>query len=52
MSERFRVQAVPTLLLMRAGQVVSTQLGAVPATRLRTWVEEALSEGRPAGEQT
>ncbi|MFD2081361.1 thioredoxin 2 [Actinopolymorpha cephalotaxi] len=51
-SERFRVQAVPTLLVMRAGQVVSTQLGAVPAARLRTWVEEALAEDRPAGEQT
>jgi thioredoxin 2 len=51
-SERFRVQAVPTLLVMRGGEVVSTQLGAVPAARLRTWVEEALAEDRPAGERT
>ncbi|MGW5361359.1 thioredoxin [Actinopolymorpha pittospori] len=43
-AERFDVQAIPTLLVMKNGQVVATQLGAVPAHMLRAWVEEALAE--------
>jgi thioredoxin 2 len=41
-SERFAIQAVPTLMLMRDGQVVSRRAGAAPAPVLRKWVEEAL----------
>ncbi|GAA0960491.1 thioredoxin [Virgisporangium aurantiacum] len=40
--ERFSVQAVPTLLVMRNGQILSRQSGAVPLDALRRWVEEAL----------
>lgn len=43
-AERFDVQAIPTLLVMKNGHVVATQLGAVPAHMLRTWVEGALTE--------
>jgi len=43
LSERFTVQAVPTLLVMRRGQVIARQAGAAPAPALRTWVEQALS---------
>ena len=40
--ERFSVQAVPTLLVMRDGQILSRQSGAAPLDALRRWVEEAL----------
>jgi thioredoxin 2 len=45
LSERFSVQAVPTLLLLRDGQVKSRRTGAAPALALRQWVEEALRVG-------
>lgn len=41
-SERFTIQAVPTLILMRDGQVVARRAGAAPASALRSWVDEAL----------
>jgi thioredoxin 2 len=43
LSERFGVQAVPTLLVLRKGELISRQVGAAPAPVLRTWVEQALS---------
>ena len=46
LSERFSVQAVPTLMVLKGGQVVARQAGAAPAAALRTWVEGALGKGR------
>jgi thioredoxin 2 len=43
LSERFAVQAVPTLLLLRDGQVVHRQAGAAPAPALRSWLDGALA---------
>src|SRR6201998_4250261 len=43
LSRRFEVQSIPTLLIMRDGQVVARQIGAVPVDRLRTWTENALA---------
>ena len=43
LSERFAVQAVPTLLLLRDGQVVRRQAGAAPAPALRSWLDGALA---------
>jgi thioredoxin 2 len=43
-SRRFGVQAIPTLVLMRDGQIVSRQVGAAPAPALREWLDTALSE--------
>jgi thioredoxin len=40
--QRFSVQAVPTLLVLRDGQVVTSRAGAVPAAAIRTWVEQAI----------
>lgn len=40
---RFGVQAVPTLLLLRDGQVIDRQAGAAPAPALRAWVEKVLA---------
>jgi thioredoxin 2 len=41
--ERFAVQAVPTLLLMRDGKVINRQAGATPAPALRAWVEKNIA---------
>jgi thioredoxin 2 len=43
LAERFSVQAVPTLLVMKGGQVLDRQAGAAPARVLRTWVDQALA---------
>jgi thioredoxin 2 len=43
LSERFSVQAVPTLLVMKGGRVLARQAGAAPARVLRTWIDEALA---------
>ena len=37
-SARFRVQGIPTLLVLRDGQPVAEQVGALPADRLLDWV--------------
>ncbi len=43
LSQRFSVQAVPTLLVLRGGEVVSRQAGAAPVPALRSWVDRALA---------
>ena len=42
LSDRFTVQAVPTLMLLRDGRVVARRAGAAPAQVLREWVDDAL----------
>jgi thioredoxin 2 len=42
LQQRFSVQSIPTLLLLRGGQVAARQVGAVPASQLRSWVEQTL----------
>lgn len=42
-AQRFAVQAIPTLLVMRKGEVAARQTGARPLPALRTWVESALA---------
>jgi thioredoxin 2 len=44
-SQRFGVQAIPTLLVLRHGQVAARQTGAVPLATLRTWIDNALAVG-------
>ncbi|MEU0038204.1 MULTISPECIES: thioredoxin [unclassified Streptomyces] len=43
LSQRFQVQAVPTLLLLDKGEVISRMTGAAPAPELRQWVEDSLA---------
>ena len=45
LSERFEVRAVPTLLVLRDGEVLARQSGAAPAPALRSWLDGALSGG-------
>ena len=42
LSERFTIQAVPTLIVLRDGQVAARRAGAAPASALRSWMDEVL----------
>jgi thioredoxin 2 len=42
LAQRFDIQSVPTLLVLRDGQVLARQSGAAPAAVLRSWVETAI----------
>jgi thioredoxin 2 len=42
-ARRFGVQAVPTLLVLDRGKVVTRQAGAAPEPALRAWLEGALA---------
>jgi len=41
-SARFGVQGIPTLLVLRDGEPVARQVGALPPDQLPTWVRTAL----------
>jgi len=43
-ARRFEAQAIPTLVVLRDGQVVGGQIGAAPASLLRPWLDEALAK--------
>jgi thioredoxin 2 len=47
-SRRFQAMSIPMMLVMNKGQVVATQVGAVPEHALRTWLEHALDEAKQA----
>ncbi|MGO9226509.1 thioredoxin [Mycobacterium sp.] len=42
-SQQFGAQAIPTLLVLRRGQVAARQTGAAPLAALRSWVDNALA---------
>jgi thioredoxin 2 len=41
-SNRFEVQAIPTLVLLSRGEVIDKQVGAAPIAYLRRWVTSKL----------
>ena len=41
-SQRFEVQAVPTLLITSEGNVLARRAGAAPVAALRMWVDDTL----------
>jgi thioredoxin 2 len=45
LSTRFNVQGIPLLVLMFNGQEVDRLVGAVPAARLRAWLDGHLAAG-------
>jgi thioredoxin 2 len=47
LQQRFGVQTIPTLMIMRDGQVIARQSGAAPVGTLRAWLARSL--GAPAG---
>ncbi len=42
-SARLGVQGIPTLLLLRQGEIVARQVGAVPETQLLSWITSSLN---------
>jgi len=42
LQQRFGVQAIPTLMVLRQGQVAARRAGAALAADLRAWVEAAI----------
>jgi thioredoxin 2 len=44
LQQRFSVQAIPTLLVLKHGQVMAQQAGALPLASLRAWVEQETRE--------
>lgn len=42
-SARYRVQGIPTLLLLDRGRLVDTQVGALPAQALSKWLDAHLA---------
>jgi thioredoxin 2 len=42
LQQRFGVQSIPTLMLLRGGEVIARQVGAAPADALRSWIDAAL----------
>jgi thioredoxin 2 len=46
LSQRFGIQHIPTLVVMKKGQVLAQQAGAAPAPALRAWVDETLNAHR------
>jgi thioredoxin 2 len=43
LSQRFGVQAVPTLMVLRNGEVIARQAGAASANVLRDWLDQAIA---------
>jgi thioredoxin 2 len=44
LAERFTIQAVPTLMVVKGGRVIARQSGAAPAATLRAWVDRTLQD--------
>jgi len=42
------IRSLPSMVLFRDGEVVDVQIGAVPAPRLRTWLEKRLAPKKPS----
>jgi thioredoxin 2 len=42
-SQRFQARSIPMLVLLKDGNVVSQQVGAVPPDQLMAWVQNALT---------
>ncbi|RKS67871.1 thioredoxin 2 [Motilibacter peucedani] len=42
LSQRFEVQAVPTLMVLRGGALLARQAGAAPERVLASWLDQAL----------
>ncbi len=42
LQQRFGIQSIPTLMLLRGGEVIARQVGAAPADVLRSWLDRSL----------
>jgi thioredoxin 2 len=48
LQQRFGIQSIPTLMIIRGGQVIARQTGAAPAGALRSWLTRSLAAPAPA----
>jgi thioredoxin 1 len=39
---QYRIQAIPTLILFNNGQMVSRQMGALPKSKIASWVNDSI----------
>lgn len=44
LAQRFDARSIPTLVMLDGGKQIARQLGAVPITQLRRWVESAVTK--------
>ncbi len=42
LQQRFGIQSIPTLMVLRGGEVIARQVGAAPADTLRSWLDRSL----------
>jgi thioredoxin 2 len=47
LQQRFGIQSIPTLMVVRGGQVIARQAGAAPADALRGWLQQSLAAVAP-----
>jgi thioredoxin 2 len=43
LQQRFGIQSIPTLMVLRDGKIIARQVGAAPAEALRSWLDQSLS---------
>jgi thioredoxin 2 len=43
LQQRFGIQSIPTLMVLRDGKVIARQVGAAPADALRSWLDQSLN---------
>ncbi len=41
-SSKFRILAMPTLMIFKDGKVAATQTGALPKTKIEEWIRKSL----------
>jgi thioredoxin 2 len=51
-AQRFAVQGIPTLLLLKGGKVVARQVGAAPANVLQEWVDQSIAKVEVTSDQS
>jgi thioredoxin 2 len=44
LQQRYGVQSIPTLLVLRRGEVISRQIGTVPEPAIKNWVNQVLQQ--------
>lgn len=40
--QKYGVRGIPTIMIFKGGEVIATQTGALPKSRLKSWIEGAL----------
>jgi thioredoxin 2 len=51
-AKRFAVQGIPTLLLLKGGEVVARQVGAAPDAVLREWLDQSIAKVEATSDQS